>query len=85
MGMENQSANQPDVHIFHAGTGFNQNKKLVNEGGRVLAVTALGENLEEALEKAKSAACKIEWQGRYFRKDIGLDLLAYPRKGETVL
>lgn len=80
-GLENQT----DVHVFHAGTGLNQDKKVVNEGGRVIAVTALGNDLEEALEKAKAAANKIEWQGRYFRKDIGLDLLAYPRKGETVL
>ncbi len=81
LGLESKT----DVHLFHAGTKLDQNKKVVTDGGRVIAVTALGNDLADALEKAKATASSIEWQGRYFRKDIGLDLLAYPRKGEIVL
>ncbi|KAA9331170.1 phosphoribosylamine--glycine ligase [Adhaeribacter soli] len=66
----------PDVQVFHAGTKLTHEKKVVTDGGRVIAVTALGENLEDALQKANNAATNIKWQGRYFRKDIGFDLMA---------
>jgi phosphoribosylamine--glycine ligase len=65
-----------DVHVFHAGTKLNHDHKVVTNGGRVIAVTALGNDLHEALEKANAAADKITWQNRYFRKDIGFDLKA---------
>ncbi len=80
-GMEKET----DAFLFHAGTTLKENKKIVTDGGRVIAVTALGQDLTEALEKANATAKSIEWQGRYFRKDIGLDLQAYPRKGQTIL
>ncbi|HSI89904.1 MAG TPA: phosphoribosylamine--glycine ligase [Adhaeribacter sp.] len=63
-----------DVHIFHAGTALKQDKKVVNNGGRVIAVTALGQNMDEALAKANETANSITWQDRYFRTDIGFDL-----------
>ncbi|MFC5271372.1 phosphoribosylamine--glycine ligase [Adhaeribacter terreus] len=75
--------NVKDVHVFHAGTKLNENKNVVTNGGRVIAVTALGENLTDALEKANAAAAKIEWQNRYFRKDIGFDLKALENKAGT--
>ncbi|GHA70752.1 phosphoribosylamine--glycine ligase [Pontibacter akesuensis] len=67
-------ANVPDdVLVFHAGTK-QVNEKLLNNGGRVLAVTALGDTMEQALEKANAAAESITWQDRYYRRDIGFDL-----------
>ncbi|PTX19598.1 phosphoribosylamine--glycine ligase [Pontibacter mucosus] len=62
-----------DVMVFHAGTSM-VNGKLLNNGGRVFAVTALGDTMEEALAKANTAAEAITWQGRYYRRDIGFDL-----------
>ncbi|WP_161888925.1 phosphoribosylamine--glycine ligase [Pontibacter russatus] len=69
-GIENVPA---DVLVFHAGTKM-VNGKLVNNGGRVIAVTALGDTMEEALKKANAAASAIQWQDRYYRHDIGFDL-----------
>ena len=67
-------ANVPnDVLVFHAGTK-QVNDKLLNNGGRVFAVTALGDTMEQALEKANAAAEVITWQDRYYRRDIGFDL-----------
>ncbi|NEM97971.1 phosphoribosylamine--glycine ligase [Pontibacter burrus] len=63
----------PDVLVFHAGTK-KVDDKLVNSGGRVIAVTALGDTMEEALAKANQAAETITWQDRYYRRDIGFDL-----------
>ncbi|MDX5436591.1 MAG: phosphoribosylamine--glycine ligase, partial [Pontibacter sp.] len=62
-----------DVLVFHAGTSI-VNGKLLNSGGRVFAVTALGDTMEEALAKANAAAEAITWQDRYYRRDIGFDL-----------
>lgn len=56
--------------VFHAGTQL-QNQTTVTSGGRVLCVTALGNNLQEAQNKAYQAAAKISWQGAFYRKDIG--------------
>lgn len=63
-----------DVHVFHAGTSRNQQEQVVTNGGRVIALTALGDGLEAALATAKAAAEKISWKDRYFRSDIGFDL-----------
>ncbi|WP_347157763.1 phosphoribosylamine--glycine ligase [Pontibacter chitinilyticus] len=62
-----------DVLVFHAGTNM-VNGKLLSNGGRVIAVTALGDTMDEALTKANAAAEKITWQDRYYRHDIGFDL-----------
>lgn len=58
---------------FHAGTS-SVNGKLVTNGGRVVALTALGANMKEALEKSYAAVSSIEWEGKNFRTDIGFDL-----------
>ncbi|MFQ3575708.1 MAG: phosphoribosylglycinamide synthetase C domain-containing protein, partial [Cytophagales bacterium] len=63
-----------DSIVFHAGTAYNDTK-IVNSGGRVLAVTSNGKTLKEAINKSIQTAEKINWENRYFRKDIGLDLL----------
>jgi len=56
--------------IFHAGTA-SKNGKIVTDGGRVLGVTALGRNYNEAVDRAYQAAGKISWEGVHYRKDIG--------------
>jgi phosphoribosylamine--glycine ligase len=64
------------VISFHAGTKLIDNG-VVTDGGRVLALTALGATIEEAAGKARDAAEKVDFEGKYFRRDIGMDLLAY--------
>jgi len=59
--------------VFHAGT-TNNNNEVVTNGGRVIAVSSYGENLANALEKSFSNAEKIQFEGKYYRKDIGFDL-----------
>jgi phosphoribosylamine--glycine ligase len=59
-----------DVMVFHAGTGL-KDGKVVATGGRVLGVTALGDTVAGAIDKAYKAVAKINWQGVHFRKDIG--------------
>jgi phosphoribosylamine--glycine ligase len=65
-----------DVIVFHAGTKFNESGELVTAGGRVLNVTAVGQTLEQALNKAYAAVDKIHFEGMQYRKDIGQRLPA---------
>ena len=62
--------------IFHAGTSM-KDGKLVTSGGRVLTVTALGNNLQETIQSAYKSIEKIDFEGCYYRKDIGKDLLDF--------
>lgn len=62
-------AADPDVLIFHAGTAHG-NGRLVTAGGRVLSVTALGDDVGRAAEASRAAAEKIAFEGSYFRRDI---------------
>lgn len=62
------------VTVYHAGTAINDGR-LVTSGGRVLGVTALGNTLEEALEKSYAAVDKIKFENAHYRKDIGLKAL----------
>ncbi len=61
-----------EVMIFHAGTSL-QNGKLVTNGGRVLAVTAIGDTINEAVHQSVEAMQLISFEGMYFRKDIGYE------------
>lgn len=63
-------------YVFHAGVK-SENDYLVTNGGRVTAVTVLEDNLKNAIERAQLLAGDIKFEGAYFRKDIGLDLLNY--------
>lgn len=67
--------NLDDCIIAHAGTKLNDMGEVVTSGGRVIAVTAHGENIEEAREKAYRNAEKIKFEGVNYRHDIGLDLM----------
>lgn len=58
------------VTVYHAGTAL-KDGKLVTAGGRVLGVTALGTDLQQALDTAYNAAEKIDFENKHFRKDIG--------------
>ncbi|WP_205504075.1 phosphoribosylamine--glycine ligase [Rufibacter psychrotolerans] len=66
-----------NVLCFHAGTKKTHEGTIVTDGGRVIAITGLGQDMEEALSKANAGAAQIKWQGRYFRQDIGFDLKQY--------
>lgn len=59
-----------DITVFHGGTK-SENNKILTDGGRVLAVTAIGEDLETAREKVYKSIEKIKFEGMQYRKDIG--------------
>ena len=62
------------VEVFHAGTVLKEDQ-ILTSGGRVLAVTALGDTIQDALDKAYLELDKISFDQMYYRKDIGKDLL----------
>ena len=66
-----KAANSPDILIFHAGTKKAGDKYLTN-GGRVLGVTAIAENLDSARQKAYEAVSLISFKDMHYRKDIGI-------------
>ncbi len=68
-GLDN-SGQVENAFVYHAGTRF-EDGKFLTAGGRVLGVTATGENLEKALEKAYEAVGKINFENAHYRKDIG--------------
>lgn len=61
--------------LFHAGTKLNENQEVETSGGRVIAVTSVAPSLQEALKKCYLEIEKIHFDGCYYRKDIGKDLL----------
>lgn len=61
--------------VFHAGTKRAAEGDVVSSGGRVLAVTAYGDDIASAVENAREAAGKVKFDGCYYRRDIGKDLI----------
>ena len=59
-----------DTKVFHAGTAL-AGGEVVTAGGRVLCVTALGDSVADAQEKAYAVVRQISWNGAYYRRDIG--------------
>ena len=59
--------------VFHSGTAL-KDGQVVTAGGRVICVVSYGKDKEEALQKSFSEAQKIQYEGKYFRRDIGQDL-----------
>ncbi|HBE82975.1 MAG TPA: phosphoribosylamine--glycine ligase [Pyrinomonadaceae bacterium] len=60
-----------DIVVFHSGTAINDAGEFVTAGGRVLGVTAVGDDLDSAISKAYEAVKMIEFDGMQYRKDIG--------------
>jgi phosphoribosylamine--glycine ligase len=63
-----------DSIVFHCGTKLNENGELLTNGGRVLAVTSLHEDWKEAVKISNKNAAIIQYEGKYYRRDIGFDL-----------
>ncbi len=61
------------VSVFHAGTKLDEEGNVVTNGGRVLAVTALGDSMEQARDRAYAAIDKIHFEGMQLRRDIAKD------------
>ncbi len=74
-----KAAECPGVEVFHAGTARKHGRSATN-GGRVLGVTAIGKDLQEAISRAYGAVDLIKWTDCYFRRDIGGKAL---RRGEV--
>jgi phosphoribosylamine--glycine ligase len=64
--------------VFHAGTAL-QNGQVVTSGGRVLCATAMGDSVSDAQEQAYKLAAEIDWEGCFYRKDIGYRAIARER------
>jgi phosphoribosylamine---glycine ligase len=63
--------------VFHAGAKNDDQGQTLTSGGRVLAVTSFGKTFPDALKRSRNNAKKIQYEGKYFRKDIGKDLERY--------
>jgi phosphoribosylamine--glycine ligase len=61
-------------HIFHSGTTL-KNDNVVTNGGRVFAITSFGKTIEEAIAKSMKSAETVTYEGKYYRSDIGKDLM----------
>ncbi len=73
-----RSSVEDKIKIFHAGTSMKEGK-LVTSGGRVLAVTVNGKGIEKSREIVYPEIDKIMYTNKYYRSDIGLDLLKYEK------
>jgi len=61
--------------VFHAGTAKTEEGEIISNGGRVIAVTALGSTLKNALEMSNAAAHQISFSNKYYRRDIGFEFM----------
>ena len=64
-----------DSLVFHAGTKLGANNEVLSNGGRVICVTSFADTLDAALQKSYQAVEKIQWENKYYRRDIGKDLM----------
>jgi phosphoribosylamine--glycine ligase len=64
-----------DSLLFHAGTTTNDQGDVLTNGGRVLAITSFGSTVKEAVSKSFTNAEKIQYQGKYYRNDIGYEFV----------
>jgi phosphoribosylamine--glycine ligase len=68
--------NPAESILFHAGTKRTDDGALVTSGGRVIAVSSYGKDMAEALSKSYKAIDQFNFDGKYYRRDIGKDLAA---------
>jgi phosphoribosylamine--glycine ligase len=68
--------NPSESILFHAGTKRADNGSLLTAGGRVIAVSSYGTGIEDALSKSFKAINDFDFDGKYYRRDIGKDLVA---------
>jgi phosphoribosylamine---glycine ligase len=66
--------NTENCIVYHSGTKL-ENDTILTNGGRVLAITGLSNSIEAAIAKSQKGAKEITFEGKYYRKDIGLDIL----------
>ena len=66
--------------VFHAGTKRDTEGNVVTSGGRVLSVSSYGDSIADALANSYASIALIDFDGRYFRRDIGRDLMALQQK-----
>jgi phosphoribosylamine--glycine ligase len=64
-----------DSILFHAGTKLDDNGQLLTSGGRVIAASSYGTDIPSALQRSFKAAELVQFDGMYFRRDIGRDLM----------
>ncbi|KLU14571.1 MULTISPECIES: phosphoribosylamine--glycine ligase [Xenorhabdus] len=76
-GLDKPDADESDINekVFHAGTAL-KDENIITAGGRVLCVTALGRDIADAQKKAYLKAEQINWEGGFYRKDIGYRAIA---------
>ena len=67
--------NVTDSILFHAGTKINEVGELVTSGGRVISVSSYGNDIAGALANSYASIEKVNYEGKYFRRDIGKDLM----------
>ena len=69
--------------MYHAGTKLGDNGDFLTNGGRVIGVTAKGDDLQAALDKAYEGVSKISFEGAHYRKDIGQRAIAALGEGKA--
>jgi phosphoribosylamine--glycine ligase len=70
-----EAAEGEGVHVFQAGTRA-EGDRILADGGRVLAITALGDSVTEAQARAYAAVARIDWPEGFCRRDIGYRAVA---------
>ena len=66
-----ENSEDKNLQVFHSGTTINESQELVTNGGRVLSIVCQDDNFDMVFEKAYKNLKKINFQGIYFRNDIG--------------
>ena len=67
----NEFNDETEISVFHSGTKKDENENLVSNGGRVLSITSIGDNIQECRHKAYNIVEAINWKQGFYRKDIG--------------